>query len=110
MGENRKRPRFRIANTVRCEDLIDNRPFYTVIRDISSGGIKLTSEDFIGIDRQVRVKINLVDASVEGLGKVVWCNQQPYSNRFQIGIEFTDINSTGQKVLENFIGTIESLS
>jgi len=110
MGENRQRPRYRIANTIRCEDLTDQRPFYTVIKDISSSGVKLTSDDCISVDRPIRFKLNLIHSTVEGSGKVVWCSQQPNSSRFQVGVEFTEIRPESRETLESYIGAIESFS
>jgi c-di-GMP-binding flagellar brake protein YcgR len=110
MDDNRRRPRFRISNTIQCQNTKSSKSFLTVIRDISESGVKLTCEESMQVDQPVKFKINLIDQQVEGTGKVVWCDQQPRTDRFQIGIQFTAINQNAQKSLSHFLGNIETLS
>ncbi len=104
--EKRKYKRVKISFPVRCEGLESKRLFYTVFKDISKGGIKLILEEFLAVDKLIRFEINLINTLIRGKGRVVWCNHQPYSERYWAGIEFTELDSSAEKTLSNFLSNI----
>ena len=106
MGNKRKHPRIKISFPVRCERLESHRSFYTVFKDISRGGIKLISEEFIGINKAVKFEINLINELIRGKGRIAWCNPQAYSERYMVGVEFTEMDTRTQKNLAAFISNI----
>lgn len=108
MSENRQHSRVRISFPVRCEGIASRKPFYTVFKDISTGGIKLVSETFIGINKRVQFEINLVNELVKGRGRIAWCNSQPYSERYLVGVEFTEMDPAVRERLSAFLSNITS--
>ena len=106
MDEKRAFPRVRISFPVRCEDLASHKPFYTVFKDISEGGIKLISEDFMPINKSFKFEINLINNLVKGRGRIVWCNSQPFSERYLAGIQFIDIEPNAKDRLSKFLSNI----
>jgi len=106
MKEKRKHRRVRISFPVRCETLQSRKPFYTVFKDISKGGLKIITEEFIGVNNLIKFEINLIDTLIRGKGRIAWCNSQPYSERYWAGIEFTDIDALAEKKLSNFLSNI----
>ena len=106
MEEKRKFERVRISFPVRCEGLQSHKPFYTVFKDISEGGLKLISEEFLAVNKFVKFEINLINNLVRGKGKIVWCNPQAYTDRYWVGLEFTEIGTGAQKTLSDFLSNI----
>lgn len=106
MEEKRKYKRVKISFPVRCEGLENHRPFYTVFKDISTGGIKLIAENFLSVNKFLKFEINLVNHLIRGKGKIVWCNPQAYSERYLAGIEFTEMDVNAEKVLSNFLSNV----
>jgi len=106
MEEKRVHPRIKISFPVRCEDLASHRPFYTVFKDISEGGIKLICEDFLAINKFLKFEINLINNLIRGRGKIVWCNSQPFSERYLVGIQFTEMDARAQNILSKFLSNI----
>lgn len=104
--DKREHPRIRISFPVRCEDLTSHRPFYTVFKDISVGGIKLISEQFLAVNKFLKVEINLINSIVRGRAKIVWCNNQPYSERYLVGIKFTEMDTHTKLALSSFLSNI----
>ncbi len=99
-------PRVRISFPVECQSLANKKFFYTVFKDISKGGLKLLSDEFIKIDSKLKIEINLIDQIIKGVGKVVWCQQQPYGDHYTAGVQFTEIDQNDEKVLSSFLSQI----
>ena len=58
-------------------------------QDISDGGIKVNSFEFLPLNTEIQLNIQLKDEDAADLaGKVVWIQQVPFSDQFQIGVKF----------------------
>ncbi|MBN2119466.1 MAG: PilZ domain-containing protein [Candidatus Omnitrophica bacterium] len=108
MDEKREYSRIKISFPVRCEGLERHKPFYTVFKDISKGGLKLISEEFLSVNSFIKFEINLINNLIKGKGKIVWCNPQAYAERYWAGLEFTEINTSALKTLSDFLSNINS--
>lgn len=59
--------------------------------DISAGGLKFYSNEFIPLKKEMRVKFLIGhERQVALTGKVVWVQQVPHAETFQVGLEFDD--------------------
>jgi len=107
MKERRSVPRVNISFPVECEVLPERRRvFYTVTKDLSIGGAKILSEDFFSKGSVLRINLNMVNEVIAAKTKVVWCNKQPYSERYQIGLYFLEINKRGKDKLKTLIDKV----
>ena len=106
MEEKRRHQRVRISFPVRCEGLPARKPFYTVFKDISSGGLRVISEEFMAVNKYIKFEINLINTLIRGKGKIVWCNPQSFADRYWAGIEFTEISPSAKKALSDFLSNI----
>ena len=106
MEEKRRQERIRISFPVRCEGLKSRKTFYTVFKDISTGGLKVISEEFLAVNKSIKFEINLIDTLIRGKGKIVWCNPQTFADRYWAGIQFTEIGQGAKKVLSEFLSNI----
>jgi c-di-GMP-binding flagellar brake protein YcgR len=106
MQNKRKHERVRISFPVRCEKITSKDYFYTVFKDISQGGIKVISDEFIKTDKPIRFEINFVNQLIKGKGRIAWCTPETYSERYLAGIEFTEVNKKDHQTLSNFLANI----
>jgi len=86
--------------------LKSERSSYSVINDISLGGLNLTSEETLVADESLKIVVYLADDVLDCEGKVVWQNVLPDTEKFQAGIQFIHMNSPTKKKLSNFLQSL----
>lgn len=76
-----------------------------VTRDISCGGIKFLTHQFISKDSLLRIRLTLDKASLtfEGIVKVMWVREIPHSLSHEIGVQFVDIPQKAAECLLDYI-------
>ena len=84
----------------------------TVIKDISVTGIRINLDTFSPTNTNFLLKIRLpeVNKVIEGLARIVWANRVSYSDRYQAGLQFYEMNTIFRKWLEEYILINETLS
>ncbi len=59
--------------------------------DLSEGGVRFQTEDFIPLNEPVAVAMQLSPEMILSLhGSVVWIQMLPHSERYQVGVKFHD--------------------
>jgi len=74
--------------------------------DVSEGGIRINSNDFIPLDTEVSLSIRLhSDHVAELAARVVWIQKLPYAERYQVGLEFVhgSSNMESKEDIRNYI-------
>jgi len=108
MQERRKYERINISFPVECFDVENKNFFYTVTKDLSLGGTKIVNDKFLPKDNFLKVNLNLIDKILTLNAKVVWCNKLKFSDKYFVGLNFTDIEETSKQSLLNFISAINN--
>ncbi len=107
MNDKRIDPRIDTAFIVKCMDLKEKKKsFYTVIKDLSTGGIKILCEDCLPLGKNFKININMIQENAEACAEVVWYYKVPTSERYCVGLKFFDVNDTNKRKLGNLINTI----
>lgn len=106
MNDQRKDERFGVSFPVECKTLPLRTYFYTVSKDLSLGGLKILTNDFLPKSNLIKLNINLIDKVINVKAKVAWCNSERSSERYTAGLEFLEINPINKKELTEFINTI----
>ncbi|UCD15590.1 MAG: PilZ domain-containing protein [Candidatus Omnitrophota bacterium] len=106
MSERRSFPRVNVSFPVECNPLSQKSYFYTVSKDLSIGGVKILTNEFLSKDDNVKVKINLIDKVVGVKAKVIWCNKERISERYSAGLKFTEMNDLNKGALTQFLSKI----
>jgi len=106
MEEGRKYPRMDVSFPVECKVFPQRTYFYTVSKDLSLGGIKILSNEFIPKDNALKVNINLIDKIISLKAKVAWCNKKRISDKYLIGLEFVEISRENQSNIFKFLNRI----
>jgi len=62
-------------------------------KDISQGGIRFFTYEFIPKDSRLRIRITFPRTlfSFEALVKCMWVKEMPYGDEFEVGVEFIDL-------------------
>ena len=74
--------------------------------DISEGGLKFYTTDFIPLHKAVRLSFYIrAQQHIALSGKVVWVQKMPHSDNYQVGLKFDDAVSDplAQKHLQEFL-------
>ncbi len=74
-------------------------------KDISQGGIRFLTQEFIPKDSHLRIKLTLNKTlfNFEALVKFVWIKQLRYSEIYEVGVEFIDMPPKALEYLINYI-------
>ena len=93
-----KRPvRFSAFNGERCDSHI--------AQDLSQGGLRMLSSEFIPVHSVVSVQIQLKDREkvMDVQGRVVWVRYNPMTETYQMGLEFADDAAFQRAMISEFI-------
>lgn len=73
--------------------------------DISGGGLRLLSLEFIPLATKLLVEIPLEYPmkTINALAHVVWVKKRSFAEQYDLGLEFVDISSEDQKDLVNYV-------
>lgn len=74
-------------------------------QDISSGGIRMNSNEFIAVGSTivVQVKLDLRGKQYSLPGKVKWVRYLPHSDNYQLGVEFLDGSRFEKGQIEQYV-------
>ncbi len=106
MDDKRKFPRIGVSFPVECKALPARSYFYTVSKDLSLGGMKIVSNNFLPKDDTLKVNINLIDSILNLKAKVSWCNKERLSERYSTGLEFIETPENSKEKLFQFLNRI----
>jgi len=74
--------------------------------DISKGGMRLRSNDFVPLSTEMVFRVPLgPEDVVEMAGEVVWTQKYPHAESYQLGVQFLEKENTaqGKRVLDQMI-------
>ena len=106
MDERRKAKRINVSFPVECKNLLARNYFYTVSKDLSLGGVKILTNEFVPVNNLIKLNINLIDKVINLKAKVSWCNSEKISDRYSTGLEFVEVEELDKWELSNFLNTI----
>ena len=100
---NRKYPRLSLAVPLRYKIRGQTQFGSSVTRDISTGGVRFTSESYIKPATDISLEIGILSKVINSIGKVKWSQSLPHSNRYQIGLEFIELETLNKNFLSDYI-------
>lgn len=75
----------------------------TVSNNISLNGVGIINDTFIAAQTSVMLEINLLSHILRPIGRVAWASPLSHSDRYQLGIEFLELDPQEKNYLKNFI-------
>ncbi len=106
MDEKRIYPRIGVSFPVECKALPARNYFYTVSKDLSLGGARILSNEFMAKDDLLKLNINFIDKVLSLKAKVIWCNRDRASERYSTGLEFVEMADKPKEELFGFLNKI----
>ena len=100
---NRKYPRLNSYLPLRYKIRGRSEFGSSLTRDISISGMRFTTQDYIKPTTDISVEINLLSKIISSIGRVKWSQSLPHSNRYQIGLEFIEIEPGNRFFLSDYI-------
>ncbi|HEV2352376.1 MAG TPA: PilZ domain-containing protein [Terriglobia bacterium] len=96
--DKRRQRRAQLITEVKCEAL--NRDEFLVTRDVSAGGLFVSTKNPLPLKSEVRVAFSLAtgSAAISCRGRVVYSMQG-----LGMGIQFADLSEDGRSALEKFV-------
>jgi len=105
MEERRKYQRIDVSFPIECKAIPSTHYFYTVSKDISQGGAKIFTNEFMPKENTLKVNLNIIDKVLNLKAKVAWCVKERLSDRYSTGLEFMEVNELTKEELQNFLST-----
>ncbi|MDP3142968.1 MAG: PilZ domain-containing protein [Candidatus Omnitrophota bacterium] len=92
--EQRQFPRVSFDSPLRFQIKSTHKFGSTVCRDISEGGIRFLTEDFVPIGTSIVLEVNLgvLPKVINAVADVVWSQKMAHSDRYQVGLKFCEMD------------------
>jgi len=101
--ENRVFPRVSCNSAIRFQVKGEQRFENTACNDISEGGVRFTSGQFLPTSTALQLEINLFNRVLKPAGRVAWAVPLAHAYNHQLGIEFLEFDKTERDILRDFI-------
>lgn len=77
----------------------------TIARDISNGGIRFVSNEFLSIFTRLVVEISIPSTPkpVRAISKVVWIRKRSYGEQYEVGMQFVDMSEDDRRNISHFV-------
>ena len=86
----------KIRGTGGCKNAISD--------NISLGGMGFTNDKFIAPKTTlVCLQLNILSRVLNPIGQIAWANSLPHSNKYQVGVEFLELDPSEKNYLKDFI-------
>jgi c-di-GMP-binding flagellar brake protein YcgR len=102
-SEKRKFPR--LESDLRLRYQIRGTPQFgnAIAKDISVGGLRFAVGNYIRPLTDIMLEINMLSRVINPIGRVRWTQALPHSNRYQVGLEFIEIEPVSKNYLSDYI-------
>ncbi|MFB3919547.1 MAG: PilZ domain-containing protein [Candidatus Velamenicoccus archaeovorus] len=104
--EKRQAKRIRVNLPVTYELLGTERlSGKTVSKDLSTTGLRMNMPSFFPSESSFLIKLNFpeVNKIIEGIAKVVWSQRIAFSDHYQAGLHFSELNPYFKKWLQEYV-------
>lgn len=104
--ERRQSRRLKVILPVIYEQLGEHRQFgESTTKDISTTGLRMNMAHFFPSHTSILVKLRFpeINKVVEALAHVVWSHRISYSDQYQAGLHFSEINPVFKNWLHEYI-------
>lgn len=112
ISERRQSKRLKVNLPVTFQNMGLNKHFgETATKDISSTGLRMNMDAFFPPNSNFLIKLRFpeVNRIVEAVARVIWSHRISFSDQYQAGLHFTEINPIFKRWLEEYILINETL-
>jgi len=72
-------------------------------QDISLLGTRLNTDRFFPVGLNLNLELNILSKIINPVGRVAWSQALPHSDRYQMGVEFIEVNPQDKNYLSDYI-------
>ena len=101
--EKRRFPRITLKSPLRCQIRGEKEAANIVSSDIGLGGLSCINERFVSPNTFINLELKILNRVINPIGRVVRSNPVPFSDKYQMGIEFLEIDFQQKKLLSDYI-------
>ena len=105
--ERRSFVRVPLDAAVRAEPIPQspNRVLQLISEDLSEGGARLSSPEFLPVDSRVLMDLDppRPDEPIRAMGRVVWVERVPYAAQWRVGLEFDELSQSTRAQLRRVV-------
>ncbi|OIO36380.1 MAG: hypothetical protein AUJ74_02765 [Candidatus Omnitrophica bacterium CG1_02_44_16] len=106
ISEKRQSKRLKVNLPISYEYLGNQKDFgETVSKDLSVTGLRMNMPSFFPPNSAflIRLRFPEVQKIVEGIARTIWSQRISFSDQYQTGLQFREINPVSKKWLEEYI-------
>jgi hypothetical protein len=103
--ESEKRRFPRVILSTPCSFKIRGTPEFGngLTKDISATGLRFVSDKYLKPSTDVAVEINVLHRAINPIGRIKWSQPLSHSNRYQMGLEFVELDTESKNYLSDYI-------
>jgi hypothetical protein len=101
--EKRLYSRIRLKTPLRFQLLGSTEITHTISENISLEGMGFISQSFIAPNALLSLELNIVSNFLNPIGEVRWTQNLPHSDRYRVGVEFSELKDEQKKILQDYI-------
>lgn len=101
--EKRQHPRINLAVCLRYQIRGSQEFGNTLTKNISIGGLSFIVDKFIKPQTRMLLDVNILSRTISALGTVRWAGNLPHSDKYQIGLEFSEMTPDNKNYISDFI-------
>jgi c-di-GMP-binding flagellar brake protein YcgR len=101
--EKRLHSRIRLKTPLRFQLLGSNEINHTISENISLEGMGFISQSFIAPNALLSLELNIISNFISPVGEVRWTQNLPHSDRYRVGVEFSEIKEEQKKRLQDYV-------
>ncbi|MBI3323397.1 MAG: PilZ domain-containing protein [Candidatus Omnitrophica bacterium] len=106
-AERRRFPRVKAGLEVEFRPLTqpEQRPAGSLSRDLSAGGVRLTTSRFLARDSRLVLLFapRGVGRQLRAVARVIWVRERPFSEFWDCGLEFVEISAEDQGTIAGLV-------
>jgi hypothetical protein len=103
-SEKREFQRVEIQLPMKFRETLAQPPLYrgAQVRDVSLGGVRFRTENFLAHDTSLIVEFQLPESlrAIRAISKVSWLRCLPSGHRFEVGSEFVEMTASERALLK----------
>jgi c-di-GMP-binding flagellar brake protein YcgR len=102
--ENKRRfPRIGVHSPIRYQILGTPEFSNSIADNISVGGLSFINNRFIKPATNLNLEINILSRVLNSTGRITWVSNLPHSDRYKMGVEFTNLDGREKKYISDYI-------
>jgi len=104
-SERRQFRRIKTSSPIEYRFLNSSRFTNSVTCDISEGGVSFIVDGPVPVGTHLHFEVKLKNRPqpIYGIARITWAAKEPYSPRYRIGLEFTEVGSISKADIRTFI-------